>query len=577
MRRDQRKRDWMRFRFFLLLAGIILAMGAVLVQAYRIQIHHGEKLRQEVQRLYQREITLMPSRGSIFDRNGEDLAISIPVQSIYARPPKVRDPAHAARQLAPLLEQSASTLLETLQKDAHFVWLKRQVVPPVSARIQAMGLPGVGVIQETRRFYPNLELACHLLGFVGVDPRGLEGLEYQYDRLLRGEKHRMVVDQDAFGRPLAPSEGLIVSRNDGHHLVLTIHKQIQHVVEQYLEDAVQATQASSGMAVVLAPQTGEILAMANVPRFNPNTFTQYPRWVLRNRCITDLYEPGSTFKPILVAAALEEEEVEPSDIIFCENGTYRVFDKVIHDVQPHRWLTIKGILQRSSNIGAAKVGLSLGPERLYRHIQGFGFGRPTGVDIPGEAAGMVRPPHMWSPVDLATISFGQGISTTALQVATAFAAFANEGHRMKPYVVKEILDSQGHTVERRGPKDLGLVVSPKTARQVTRMLTAVVDEQGTGAQAAMDGFRVAGKTGTSQKPDLRSGGYYKGRYLASFAGFVPVDDPRLCIVVVLDEPQGNVHGGQIAAPIFRNIAEDALGILGVAPDRRLIALGPSGR
>jgi cell division protein FtsI (penicillin-binding protein 3) len=330
------------------------------------------------------------------------------------------------------------------------------------------------------------------------------------------------------------------------------------------------------MAVLLAPRTGEILAIASHPGFNPNTFTQYSRDALRNRCVADLYEPGSTFKPVLIAAALEEKVWKPNDIIYCENGSYQLFDRVIHDAKRHGWLTLKGIVQHSSNIGAAKVGLSLGAERLYHYIRGFGFGQPTGVDIPGESSGMLRPPNEWSPVDLATISFGQGIAATALQLATAFSTLANDGHRMRPYVVKEILDAQGNTTRRQGPKDLGPVISSKTARRITRMLTAVVDERGTGTLAAIEGFKAAGKTGTSQKPDLRSGGYEEDGYWASFAGYVPADDPKLCIVVVLDEPQGKVYGGQVAAPVFQKIAQDALAILGVFPSHRLLAQGPTG-
>ncbi len=571
-------RDWMRFRFFLFVVAIFGLVTAILFQAYRIQVHHGEELRREVQGMYQREITLLPARGSIFDRNGDDLAISIPVDSIYARPKRVEDPVATSRKLAPLLDMDHATILNKLRQQAPFVWIKRQVVPTVSARVRALGLSGIGVLQETRRFYPNLELASHLMGFVGVDGQGMDGLEYQYDKLLRGEKSRILVDQDALGRPLASPEGLVVARRDGHHLVVTIHKEVQHIAERRLQEGVESSRSRGGMAVVMDPQTGEVLAMATVPRFNPNTYAQHPREVLRNRCITDTYEPGSAFKPFVVAAAIENRIWKPTDVFYCENGSYRVFDKVIHDVHRHGHLTLQGIIQKSSNIGAAKVGLSIGAERLYQHILGFGFGRPTGVDLPGEASGLLRPPK-WAPVELANISFGQGISVNALQLTAAFAAFGNNGRLMRPYVVREILDAQGNTVERRGPQEMGLAVSPETARQVTQMLKAVVSPEGTGAQAAIEGFEVAGKTGTAQKADLRHGGYMKGRYMASFVGFVPANDPRLCVLVVMDEPQGNIYGGQVAAPTFREIARDALGVLGVYPGERFLAKGkghPSG-
>jgi cell division protein FtsI (penicillin-binding protein 3) len=326
------------------------------------------------------------------------------------------------------------------------------------------------------------------------------------------------------------------------------------------------------MAVVLDPRTGEILAMANVPRFNPNMYIQYPKDVLRNRPVMDSYEPGSVFKFLPVAAALEEKIWKPTDVLFCENGVYRVYDKVIHDVHHYGNLTLHGVIQKSSNIGAAKVGLSLGADRLYPYIKNFGFGRPTGVDMPGESSGVLRAPK-WAPIELANISFGQGISVTALQMTAALGAIANNGRLMRPYVVREVLDAQGNTLERRTPQDLGVVVSSETARQVTQMLVSVVSPEGTGGQAGIDGFQVAGKTGTAQKPDLRHGGYLKGKYMASFAGFVPAHDPRLSILVVMDEPQGNIYGGQVAAPVFREIARDAMGILGIYPDERFLAKG----
>jgi cell division protein FtsI (penicillin-binding protein 3) len=326
------------------------------------------------------------------------------------------------------------------------------------------------------------------------------------------------------------------------------------------------------MAVVLDPRTGEILAMANAPRFNPNTYTQFPREQLKNRSATDSFEPGSSFKPMVVAAALEEKAWKPTDTLNCENGVYRIYDKTIHDVHHYGPLTLAGVIQKSSNIGAAKVGLSLGGDRLFPYIKGFGFGRPSAIDIPGEAAGVVRPPK-WAPIELANISFGQGISVTALQLTAAYAGLANEGRMMKPHIVREVLDAQGNSVERRAPEELGPVVSPEVSRQVVQMLMAAVSADGTGAQAAMEGFQVAGKTGTAQKPDLRHGGYLKGKYMASFAGFVPAKDPRLCALVVMDEPQGNIYGGQVSAPVFREIARDALGILGVYPDEKLVAKG----
>lgn len=546
--------------------------GLVVFQAYRIQILHGDRLRGEIQRIYQKEVTVVPARGSIYDRNGEDLAISIPVDSVYARPARIDDPVGTAKRLSAVLELDYETILKKLRQDAPFVWLKRQVVPLVGSRVRSMGLPGIGVMQETRRFYPNLELASHLLGFVGVDGQGLEGIEFQYDSLLKGEMTRLIVDHDALGRPLSGADGMVVARKDGRNLVLTIHKEIQYITEKKLLEGVEAAKARGGIAIVMDPKTGEILAMANVPRFNPNTYKQYPEETLRNRSITDSYEPGSVFKAFVVAAAIEEKVFRPTDPIYCESGAYRIHDKVIRDVHRYGTLPLAGVIQKSSNIGAAKIGLSMGAEKVYSYIWRFGFGRPTGIDLPGETSGLVRPPK-WAPIELATISFGQGISVTPLQLATAFCALANGGRLMRPYVVKEILDAQGNTVEKRNPQEVGQAISPTTARDVTQMLTLVVSPEGTGSLAAVEGFRVAGKTGTAQKPDLRNGGYLKGKYVASFVGFAPANDPRLCVLVAVDEPQGNIYGGQVAAPIFREILKDVSGILGIYPEDRLLAEG----
>jgi len=568
-------RDWMRARFMGLVAFLCCGLGVVVFQAYRIQILHGDKLRAEIQKIYQREVTVVPARGSIYDRNGEDLAISIPVDSVYARPGRIEDPVGTAKRLSAILELDYETILRKLKQDAPFVWLKRQVVPLVGSRVRSLGLPGIGVVQETRRFYPNLELASHLLGFVGVDGQGLEGIEFQYDGLLKGETSRLIVDHDALGRPLGAAEGVVVARRDGKNLVLTIHKEIQYIAEQRLLEGVEAAKAKGGMTIVMDPRTGEILAMANVPTFNPNTYKQYPEGTLKNRCITDSYEPGSAFKPFIVAGAIEEKAFRPSDPIYCESGAYRIHDKVIRDIHRYGTLPLSGVIQKSSNIGAAKIGLSMGAERVYSYIRRFGFGRPTGVDLPGEASGLLRPPK-WAPIELATISFGQGVSVTALQLATAFSALANGGRIMRPYVVKEILDAQGNTVERRTPQQVGQAISPTTAAEVTKILVSVVSSEGTGSQAAVEGFKIAGKTGTAQKPDLRNGGYMKGKYVASFVGFAPANDPRLCVLVAVDEPQGNIYGGQTAAPIFREILKDAMGILGIYPEERLLAQGKNG-
>ena len=575
MSSNRPKKDFMNLRFSLTLGVLFCAVAAVIFQAYRIQIQNGPGLREDVQHIYNQKALTIPTRGSIFDRNGVELAISIPVDSVYARPDKAENIRASANRLSKVLDMEPSTILKKLEKDAPFVWIKRKVVPPESIAVRELDLPGIGVVQESRRFYPHLELGCHLLGFVGTDPSGLEGLEYAYDKYLKGEKNVIVVNRDALGRSLASLEEHVVYRKDGNHLLLTIHNEIQYLTVKHLHAAVEATGAKGGMAVVMDPRTGEILAMANVPYFNPNTFTSSSSESRRNLCVTYPYEPGSTFKPFLAAAAVEEGAAKPEDTIYCENGSFNVGEDTIHDVEPHGLLTLKDIVRESSNIGAAKVGLGLGADVLHQYIWGFGFGHSTGVDLPGEAAGVLRPPDIWSPMDLATISFGHGISTTALQIATAFSALANQGRLMRPYVVKEIIDSHGKLIKKQRPVFLRQVVSPDTAATVTQMLIEAVNDGGTGTKAAIEGYLVAGKTGTAQKPDIKYGGYKKGRYMASFVGYVPAEKPKLCILVALDEPKGMSYGGQVAAPVFREIAIDTLGILGITPDRKLLAEGPN--
>jgi cell division protein FtsI (penicillin-binding protein 3) len=551
-------------------------MGGVLVQAYRIQIIQGPSLRKQAQRARKLNIVLRPTRGTVYDRNMIPLAVTYPVQSIFARPALVKDPDSTAKVLSPILEMQPARVRHALSMRSPFVWLKRQVLPPVGERIMAMELEGIGVVSENRRFYPHLQRASHLLGFVGVDNTGLEGLEYHYDAWLRGQNSQMQMEHDALGRILAPRDGRIPQRLDGYNLVLTIREDIQQILERRLEEGVKRFDARGAMGVVLRPSTGEVLAMASIPQFDPNRFWEFPRSARRNRCVTDPVEPGSTIKPFLVAAALEEGVWKPSDIFFCENGRYRIMDRLIHDVKPHGWLTLKDIVVKSSNIGAAKVGLSLGPDTIYEYLVKFGFRDETGIDLPGESGGIIRPPHQWTTVDVATISFGQGISVTPVQLASAFAALANGGQRMRPFVVREILDKDNALIKRVLPKPMGRAVSAATARAVTKMLSAAVGRGGTGWKAAISGYQVAGKTGTSQKPDLISGGYSKEGFLALFAGFVPAADPKLCILIIVDEPKKIHHGGLVAAPIFRQVASASLAKLGVVSKSLVASLRTGG-
>lgn len=554
-----------RIRGFGLL--FVLAFVAVASRAWYLQIHCRDQWLKRAENQHQKVIPLTPQRGAIYDRNGEELALSIEVDSIYVNPYQVKDVAVTARRLAPLIGMREKAVRAKLGSKKRFVWLKRQVSPVESRRVRDLKLPGVHFIKEHKRYYPNGSLGAQVIGFTGLDPHGLEGLELAYDSVVLGEGGYLVIERDNLGRGIAGDEGAVNGASNGGSLYLTLDKNIQYIAEKELAAAVGALQAKAGTVVVLDPRTGAVLAMASQPDFNPNAFNRYGPRNYRNRAIADAFEPGSTLKTFLLAAAIEQGVIGPKDRVYCEKGRYKVGGKEIHDHHPYGWLTVGEVLKYSSNIGAAKIGKALERERFYRALRDFGFGRRTGIGLPGEAAGRLRPPEDWFEVDLAAISFGQGMTATPLQIATAMAAIANGGYLMQPYIVERAVDGYGQTIESHGPSIVRRVVSERTAQIVRRMLEMAVEKGGTGTLAAVPGFRVAGKTGTAQKVDPVAGGYAVDRYVASFVGFVPAEDPKLVILVLIDEPKGKSYGGLAAAPVFSRIASQALAQLKVAPKR----------
>jgi cell division protein FtsI (penicillin-binding protein 3) len=421
------------------------------------------------------------------------------------------------------------------------------------------------MVMEGRRFYPKGPLLAHVLGFVGMDGIGLEGLERRYETQLHGEKRMTILQRDALGRTVFPKGLREQVPAAGHALTLTIDEVIQYIAEKELEQAVDHSRAKSGTIIVLEPQSGAILAMAVSPRFDPNAVAALTadRW--RNRALTDTYEPGSTMKVVVAAAALEERVMMPGSMLFGENGRMTVASTTIHDHEKLGWMTFAEMIQKSSNIGAAKTGMLLGESRLYRYLQAFGFGQRTDVDLPGEVAGLLKSPREWGRRSLASISMGQEVGVTPLQMVSAVAAIANDGVLMKPYVVSGMRDQKGQFVKETVPHVKRRVVSPVTARTLTTILEGVVTS-GTGTKAAIPGFRVAGKTGTAQKVDPRTGAYSSALSVGSFVGFVPADSPRLAMIVVIDEPQGEAWGGVVAAPVFRRVGEQVLTYLGVSRD-----------
>ena len=549
-------------RHYILLLLLLSGFGMVLFRLVTLQVWQAAELSVKADRQHRKTVSLEGARGTILDRHGKVLAMNVEVPSAFGVPTTLDSPTKTARVLAPVLQVRSDELERKLRQARSFVWLARKLDPEQGRRLERLSLDGVGVVMEGRRFYPKGPFLSHVLGFAGMDGEGLEGVEHRYESYLRGEKRMMVLQRDALGRSVFPTDLTERNPTPGHNLALTIDEVIQYITERELEDAVMRAQAKSGTMIVLEPQTGAVLAMAVSPRFDPNVVSNLSpdRW--RNKALADAYEPGSTLKAVVAAAAIEEHVVRPNTMVFGEHGRMTIANTVIHDHEKLGWVSFSQVIQKSSNIGAAKTGMALGEQRLHRYLQTFGFGQKTEIDLPGEGAGLVKRPKDWGRRSVASISMGQEIGVTPLQMVSAIAALANEGVLMKPYVVSEIRGPEGHLLKRVSPQVRRRVVSPETAHTVTKILEGVVTD-GTGGKAAIPGFRVAGKTGTAQKIDPRTGSYSVSRFVTSFAGYVPADNPRLAMIVVIDEPQGDAWGGTVAAPVFSRVGEQVLNYLGV--------------
>ncbi len=557
----------------LLLAGFVI----VLFRLFNLQVLQAGELTLKAERQHEKAITLQGGRGTIYDRRGKVLAINLEVPSVFGVPTSLEDPTPVARELGRVLHVRPDEIEKKLKQERSFVWIARKVDPEQGRRLQRRPLEGIGLVLEGRRYYPKGTLLSHVIGFAGMDGDGLEGIEHRYDSYLRGEKQMVVLQRDALGRSVFPKGFTEQGPSSGHSVTLTIDETIQYIAEKELEEAVAASRAKGGTIIVMEPRTGAVLAMALVPTFDPNSLGSLyaDRW--RNRAVTDVYEPGSTLKVLVAAAALEDKVMEPQTILFGERGSMTVANTVVHDHDPSGWMTFAQVLERSSNIGAVKTALALGPDRLSRVLRAFGFGERSEIDLPGEAAGLVRDSRSWGRRSLASIAMGQEIGVTAVQLATALSAVANGGWLMKPHVVAEIRDGKGKAVYQASPQVRRQPISEGTAQKLTRILEGAVS-RGTGKSAAVSGYRVAGKTGTAQKVDPRTGTYSTTLFIGSFVGFVPAEDPRLCILVVIDEPQTEAWGGVVAAPVFRRVAEQVLPYLGVtsqAPVRVALAEGES--
>ncbi len=555
----------MRLRAGIIAGLFVVALAVVSARAVQLHVFKGAWLSERAASQYERNMVVQGKRGAILDRNKSPLAVSIDSPSIAANPNLIgaKQKKTVARGLARVLGQRADSIESKLNSDRSFVWIKRQATPRQAKELAALKLPGIDFIPEHTRVYPDKTLAAQLVGFSGIDGHGLEGLEFYFDKELKGSEKGITVLADRKGRRF---EGVAIPANlgEGNTVVLTIDRNIQYIAQKALEAAVNEFDAASGMAVVMAPSTGEVLAMADYPFFNPNCYGQFKQEWWRNRAITDAFEPGSTMKMFSAAAAIDSEVCSPSSIFFCENGEYHIGRNVIHDTKAHGWLSLQQIVKVSSNIGTVKVSEKLGARRLHEYLSKFGFGTRSGIDCPGETHGSLSGFNSWTPIDTGAISFGQGVSASAIQLITAASAIANGGVLMKPLLVKEILDRHGQTITRFASKRVRRAITPKTAACMRKILKSVISEGGTGVNAALAGYSVCGKTGTAQKID-QSGTYAKGKYLSSFLGFAPADQPELAILVVVDEPGKQDYGGIVAAPAFRQIALETLGYLNIPP------------
>ncbi len=489
-------------------------------------------------------------RGPILDNQGKILTVSLPMESVFAIPTEVEDPETAAIRLSRILNESEERLFKKLIADSSFVWIKRHPIPTVSQQVKALKLPGIYQIKEYQRFYPLKNHAAQLIGFSGIDSQGLEGLEYQYDQHLMADTDRHSIWNSIYGTPE-------LDEILGGSLELTINSKLQYYTEKELEKVIRLTHANHAIAIVMESQTGNILTIATLPDYDPNNFEKFNQANFFNRAVSASYEPGSTFKIITVSAALENDVISDDNIFFCENGKYQIQDRIIHDVASYGWLPLEKIIQKSSNICAAKIGQLIPKPVFYRMIREFGFGQKTGISLPGEASGKVFPYEKWSDTDVATMSYGHSISATPIQLITAINTIATGGILISPSVIKTAKTANGQPVQLT--ETLKKRILKKTvAEKVKSYMIAVVQEEGTGFRAKLKGITVAGKTGTSRKYDAKKQRYSSKNHVLSFVGFLPAENPKLTIFVMIDEPQRKYLGSGTAAPVFKKIAEHAL-------------------
>ncbi|MEX0791380.1 MAG: penicillin-binding protein 2 [Actinomycetota bacterium] len=567
-------------RLLTLLCLMIAGFGLVAGRLFWLQVMDSSRMSDMAAEQRLRTLTLPAHRGSILAADGSELAISMETQTVYASPREITNPAVAAQALAPVLAIDTAKLQGKLTGDSGFVYLARRQEPDVARQVADLDIPGVGLIPEPKRFYPSGPLAAQVLGFVGDENKGLAGLESSYDDVLTGRPGKAVTERDPAGRIIPVGESSVTEAVEGSDLVLTIDKQIQYEAEAALDRAVKKWKAHAGTVIVMSPETGNILAMANNPSFDPNDFSSSNAASRKNGAVVDVMEPGSVSKMVTAAAALESSVTTPTEVMRVDDEL-RIGAKTFKDSHPHpvQNMTFSQIIQSSSNVGTIKVAERLGKQSLHEYLGKFGYGRKTGLGFPGESAGILPDPDEWWQTSLGTIAIGQGVAVTPLQMARAYATLANDGIEMEPNLILATVDAEGRKHYAKGQQGRRVIQS-STARTLTEMLVGVTaGEDGTGSAAAISGYRVAGKTGTAQKPKIGAPGY--SGYMASFVGFAPADNPELVVAVVLDDPQPFL-AGETAAFTFKEVMEFSLRRLGAdaAPGRLIqgpaLAAPPAG-
>lgn len=544
----------------LLLGGMLMLwMVGLVARLYYLQVIDYVDLVRRAQRQQQHLVDVAPWRGTIFDRGMHPLAMSLPVDSIYAVPAEISDPDMVADVLAPILDLKSSEILHRFKGSKSFCWIKRKVSSEESERVRDLKLRGIYFQKEMKRFYPKGELAAHVLGAVGLDDNGLAGLEYSMNSVIKGRPGKVLVEYDAKRQSFFSSEW---KGKPGKNVVLTLDENIQYITEKALSEAMEKWKAAWGVVIVQNPNTGQILALASQPTFNPNDFPQSRPYSRTDRAVGIIYEPGSTFKLVTLSGAIQEGLAHPQDVINCQMGQIVLAGHVIHDHERFGDITVEQVLVHSSDVGAIKLGLRLGPDRLYHYIRDFGFGSKTGIHLPDEVQGIVRPPSRWSGISIGEMSMGQEVGVTPLQLVTAYSAIANGGMLLQPRIVRDVF--RGKTHDPLPPVPGRRVVSERTATTMRQMLAEVV-RSGTGRSAQLVGYSAAGKTGTAQEIDA-SGRYSHSHYVASFVGFAPVSKPAVTILVVINSPVGAIYGAEVAAPVFRSIAQQTLGYLNIPQD-----------